>query len=116
MSEQQLSTRDLLVLDLIFDKSRCENVVEDYTQTINDQINARDGDEGNSEEVMLSKSLELEGIQLTEAGKLDEALSKFNESIENAPQRPSIFNNRAQLYRFLEKDDRKHNFLIVVCL
>lgn len=105
MSEQQLCTRDLLVLDLIFDKNQCEKEVNDLKQTVNDEVDAKDDDEGNSNEVLISKKLELEGVRLTEEGKLDEALTKFNESIEIAQHRPSTFNNRAQLYRFLEKDD-----------
>lgn len=105
MSEQQLSTRDLNVLDLIFDKSQCESDVNELKLTVNDEIDAKDEDEGHTDEVLASKKLELEGIQLTEAGKFDQALIKFNESIDLAAYRPSIFNNRAQLYRFLDKDN-----------
>lgn len=106
MSEQQqLCDRDLLILDLIFDKNLCENEVNALNESVNDEVDAKDEDEGNSDEVLSSKKLELEGVQLSEAGKLEEALIKFNESIKIAPSRPSTFNNRAQLYRFLEKDD-----------
>lgn len=52
-----------------------------------------------------SKLFEIEGIKLAEQEKYDEALQQFNESIKMAPHRPSAWNNRAQAYRLIEKDD-----------
>lgn len=103
MSEEQLSARDLSILNLIFDPTQLKT--EDFKQPVIDESDAKDKDEGSSECILLSKRLELEGVNLTEEGKLDEALVKLVEAISIAPQRPSPHNNRAQLYRFLEKDD-----------
>jgi len=105
MSEKELCARDLSILDLLFDPSQGENNVKDLSRPINDDVDAKDHDEGSSEEIVKSKTLELEGVNLSEAGKLDEALVKFNEAILIATSRPSPYNNRAQLYRFLKKDD-----------
>jgi hypothetical protein len=107
MSQRQLSARDSSILDLIFDPSQCEKEVKEVTIPVNDEVDQKDKHEGDSTEVLRSKSLEVEGVKLTEAGKLDDALRKFNESVEIASQRPSPYNNRAQLYRFMEKDERK---------
>lgn len=105
--EQQLCVRDLSVLNLLFDSSFGENKVQDLKLTSSDDVDVKDEDEGSSEEIIKSKQLELEGVKLTEDGKFEEALLKFNESLALAVHRPSIYNNRAQLYRFLQKDDRK---------
>ena len=107
MSEEKLCERDLSILNLIFDKTQCEKKVNDFEQPVIDKSNAKDKDEGNSEAVQSSKRYELEGVTLTEKGKFDEALMKFNESISIATERPSPYNNRAQLYRFLKKDNCK---------
>jgi hypothetical protein len=110
MANKELCDRDLSILDLIFDQKQCEKDVKDFTRPVIDEIDAKDEDEGNSVETLRSKALEVEGVKLAEAGKLEEALEKLNESIEKAKDRPSPFNNRAQLYRFLEKDDCRKFF------
>lgn len=107
MSEKNLCARDLSVLDLLFDQAQCEKTESDVITPINDEVDVKDAEEENSDDVLRSKGLELEGVKLTEAGKMDEALQKFNEAIGIAQHRPSPYNNRAQLYRFLEKDDCK---------
>lgn len=107
MSERQLSARDSSILDLIFDPSQCEKEVKESVQPVNDEIDLKDKHEGDSADILKSKTLEVEGVKLTEAGKLDDALRNFTESIAVATHRPSPYNNRAQLYRFMEKDDRK---------
>lgn len=107
MTEKELCARDLSILDLLFDASQREKDVNDYTQPVVDEIDVKDGNEEGSAEVLKSKKLELEAVTLTEAGSLNEALVKFNESIQVASNRPSPYNNRAQLYRFMEKDDCK---------
>lgn len=101
MSGKELCARDLSILDLIFDTNQFEK------EPIKDDIEAKDQEEKDCDEIVKSKALEVEGVQLTEAGNLDEALQKFNESIKIAELRPSPYNNRAQLYRFLKKDDCK---------
>lgn len=106
--EHRLSVRDLSVLNLLFDSSHVEIEAQDVkSHSAFDDVDVKDEDEELSSEVLESKQLELEGVKFTEAGKFDEALSKFNEAIAVATDRPSIYNNRAQLYRFLQKDDRK---------
>lgn len=108
MSNKELCERDLSILNLIFDKSQCEKDENNFKSVVNDEIEVKDQNEGDSDEVLSSKTLEIEGVKLTEAGKFQEALEKFKESIEVAENRPSPYNNRAQLYRFMEKDDREN--------
>ncbi|CAG9806136.1 unnamed protein product [Chironomus riparius] len=103
---KEISARDLQILDLLFDQSKSEDLVRNCTQPIHDDINIKDDDEEITEEITSSKKYEIEGVVLAEAAKFDEALEKFNKAIEAAPNRPSPYNNRAQLFRFL-KDDEK---------
>lgn len=107
--DKELCDRDLSILELLFDKSeKFEDVkLEDYNKPIRDEIDVADDDEGNSEEILKSKDYEMKGVKLTEVGKFEQALVKFNEAICCAPKRPSPYNNRAQLYRFLKEDQCK---------
>lgn len=107
--EKELCARDLSILELLFDKSKTPVDLSDenYCEPIRDKTNAVDCDEENSEEVLQSKKLELEGIELTETAKFDKAAEKFDEAIKIAPKRPSPYNNRAQLRRFLKEDECK---------
>lgn len=52
-----------------------------------------------------SKELCLQGVQLAEANKLDEALEYLNKGIEVAPERAPGYNDRAQLFRLMKRDD-----------
>lgn len=104
MSEANLCARDLLILDFLFDPSQREKSAIDIEQQTSDEVDVIYDEEEKSDVILRSKNLELEGVELTEAGKLDEAIGKFDEAIEVSPQRPSPYNNRAQLYRLLEKD------------
>lgn len=113
MTNKELCKRDLSILNLIFDNSQCEMEVK---SVVNDEIEAKDEDERDSSEIIKSKLLEIDGVKLTELGKLEEALNKFNESIKTAEKRPSPYNNRAQLYRLMGKDDCKINFIKKNCL
>lgn len=107
-SEKELSARDLSILNLIFDKSDSETKSPECFQVKTDSANVEDRDEEEStEDILNSKALEVEGIKLTEHGDFVEALEKFNLSIEKSTHRPSPYNNRAQLYRFLNEDDSK---------
>lgn len=103
-SEKALSERDLSILNLIFDPSEVNKKVEDISKPVIDEIEVKDQEEENSKEIIDSKKLEIEGVKLSESGELNDALEKFNEALKIAPNRPSIYNNRAQLYRFMEKD------------
>lgn len=111
-SEKELSVRDLSILDLIFDQSKEAPVnLEDYQQPLRDELDVIDKDEDNSEANLASKNLEIEGVELTEKAQFDGALEKFNAAIEIAPKRPSPYNNRAQLFRFLKKDEREFKLI-----
>lgn len=108
-SEKELCPRDLSILELLFDNSKpsIDLKVENFTEPLRDNVKAIDCDEEKSEEIINSKKLELEGIKLTEQAKFDEASKKFDDAIKIAPNRPSPYNNRAQLRRFLNEDERK---------
>jgi len=104
---KEISARDLQILDLLFDQSKSEDLVKNCTQPIHDDIDIKDDEEEITEQITSSKKYEIEGVVLAEAAKFEEALEKFNKAIEIAPNRPSPYNNRAQLYRFLKNDDSK---------
>ena len=104
---KEISSRDLQILDLLFDQSKSEDLVRNCTQPIHDDINIKDDEEEATDEITSSKKYEIEGVVLAEAAKFDEALEKFNKAIEIAPNRPSPYNNRAQLFRFLKDDESK---------
>lgn len=110
MSAKELCAHDLSILNLIFDQNRSEAVDNDSKRPTSDDVDCRDQNEGNSPEISESKRLEVEGVNCTESGELEVALEKFNRSIEIASRRPSAYNNRAQLYRLLDKDQcESHN-------
>lgn len=106
-SQKELSSRDLEILDLLFDQTKTEDLLKSCTQVIHDDIEVKDDTEENTEEILSSKKLEVEGVGLAESAKFNEALEKFNRAIEIAPCRPSPYNNRAQLNRFLKEDESK---------
>lgn len=110
MSAKELCARDLSILNLLFDENKGESVDNDSKRPVIDDVDCHDQDEGNSPEILQSKRLEVEGVNSTESGELAVALEKFNRSIEIASLRPSAYNNRAQLYRLLDKDQcESHN-------
>lgn len=102
-----LSERDLSILNLIFDPVELGKGVNNLTKPQIDDIELKDQEDESTVEVTKSKRLEIEGVKLTESGELESALVKFQEAALIAPNRPSIYNNRAQLYRFMEKDTRE---------
>ena len=61
--------------------------------------------ESDSVECQKSRQLERDGVQAAEDGKHEEALRLFTEAITTAPQRASPYNNRAQLYRLMHRND-----------
>ncbi|CAH2048399.1 unnamed protein product, partial [Iphiclides podalirius] len=94
-----LSERDKAVLRCIFDP----------TATIGDVV--EDGDNFPDEESEPaspaheeSRMLTLRAMQLAESGKLTEALELMNEAVAAAPERASVYNDRAQLLRLMLKD------------
>ena len=56
-------------------------------------------EEPDSAAVKRSKALEKKAVLSCEEGRLSEALALLTEAVSVAPERPSPFNNRAQVYR-----------------
>ena len=52
-----------------------------------------------------SKSLEAKGIDACQSGMMSDAYSLLTQAIEAAPQRPSCYNNRAQILRLQGRSD-----------
>lgn len=50
--------------------------------------------------MLQAKQLEIDAIKLAENGQLTEAITILNKAIKLAPHRPSLYNNRAQVYQF----------------
>ncbi|CAH0715779.1 unnamed protein product, partial [Brenthis ino] len=95
---ENLSERDRAVLRSIFDPTATiANVFDEGDKFVED--------EDVTEIEKQSKSLGLQGVQLAEAGKLEEALVLLNKSVEVAPERASAYNDRAQLYRLMDRVD-----------
>ena len=61
--------------------------------------------ESDSEESKRSQQLERDGVQAAEAGNHEEALRLLTEAVVTAPQRPSPYNNRAQVYRLMHRKE-----------
>ncbi|XP_050351042.1 tetratricopeptide repeat protein 36 homolog [Nymphalis io] len=95
---ENLSERDRAILRSIFDP----------TATIGDLADDGDKfieDEDTTEKDEDSKALCLRAVNLAEAEKLDEALDLLNKGIEMAPERASGYNDRAQVFRLMKRDD-----------
>ncbi|XP_067648394.1 tetratricopeptide repeat protein 36 homolog [Eurosta solidaginis] len=98
-----LSAHDQQVLDSIFSPLELTSSV---AQAIDPGANAELVDiEIVNAAVHESKSLEVSAIRLTEDGKLSEALQAFEEALNVAPLRASVYNNRAQLLRLAGRDE-----------
>lgn len=66
--------------------------------------------EDKTQEIEKSKNLEVEAVELAEAGNLEGAILTINDAIIIAPQRPSLYNNRAHIYQYQRKFDGKEIF------
>jgi Flp pilus assembly protein TadD len=55
--------------------------------------------EEETDDIKVSKQLELEGVQAAESGDIESALNLFSRAIQNTPERASGYNNRAQALR-----------------
>ncbi|XP_050334599.1 tetratricopeptide repeat protein 36 homolog [Bactrocera neohumeralis] len=98
-----LSAHDQQVLDSIFNPLELTSSV---AQAIGPDAHANLVDvEPDSTAVQQSKALEVRAIKLAEEGKLVEALQYFEQAIEVAPTRASVYNNRAQALRLVGRDD-----------
>ncbi|XP_004925180.1 tetratricopeptide repeat protein 36 isoform X2 [Bombyx mori] len=99
MALDNLSERDRAILRSIFDPTATIGDVADDGDTFAEE------DEDSSEIYLKAKELCAKGVKLAEGGQSEAALKLFNESIELAPDRAAGYNDRAQLYRLLERDD-----------
>ncbi|KAF7280750.1 tetratricopeptide repeat protein 36 homolog [Rhynchophorus ferrugineus] len=52
-----------------------------------------------------TQQIEIEAIRLAECGKLEDALNLINSAIELAPERPSLYNNKAHMLQYLRRFD-----------
>jgi len=50
----------------------------------------------------LSKKLESQAIKLVDLGQLDTALGLFDQAVKEAPVRPAVYNNRAQVTKMIK--------------
>ncbi|XP_054731636.1 tetratricopeptide repeat protein 36 homolog [Anastrepha obliqua] len=98
-----LSAHDQLVLDSIFNPLELTSSV---AQVIQPESRADLVDiEADSAEVHQSKALEVSAIKLAEEGQLSEALQVFEQALNVAPTRASVYNNRAQALRLANRDE-----------
>ncbi|XP_034831722.1 tetratricopeptide repeat protein 36 [Maniola hyperantus] len=95
---ENLSDRDRAVLRSIFDPTATIGDVAD------DGDNFVDDDQDSTETEQQSKALCLQGVQLAEAGKYEEALTLLSKGIEIAPERAAGYNDRGQLFRLMKRD------------
>jgi hypothetical protein len=106
ITKTQLSERDRMVLDSIFNPTGGGSVDEIYTSTSED-TDLCDEDELNTdtEEYKECARLELDAIRAAEDKEYEKGLLLLNESISKFPGRASTWNNRAQVHRFLKNDE-----------
>ncbi|CAG9856450.1 unnamed protein product [Phyllotreta striolata] len=93
----ELTERDNAVLNCIFNPNlpleEAASIADEELQDV----------EVLQEEHEITKKMEIEAVELAENGKLTEALDVINKAIQIAPQRPSLYNNRAHIYQYLRK-------------
>ena len=58
-----------------------------------------------SEEVKMAKECEKRGVKYAEAGDTEAALEMFHSAISASPSWASAYNNRAQAFRLLRRDE-----------
>ncbi|XP_022916998.1 tetratricopeptide repeat protein 36 homolog isoform X1 [Onthophagus taurus] len=102
-----LSHHDKAVLNCIFNPSL--PLTEAYDEELNSTI--QDVEE-ETEEILNAKELEIEAINRAEKGDLENALNILNEALNIAPQKASLYNNRAQIYqlKFMENGNYQNDF------
>ncbi|CAH2096484.1 unnamed protein product [Euphydryas editha] len=101
---ENLSERDRAVLRSIFDPTATIGDVVDDGDSFEDDEDTTDADKK-------SKELCLQGVQLAEANKLDDALEFLNKGIDVAPERAPGYNDRAQLFRLMKRDDGTYGLI-----
>ncbi|XP_062577848.1 tetratricopeptide repeat protein 36-like [Saccostrea cucullata] len=87
-----VSAHDNAVLNRIFNPNLPYGDVVDEEEVENET-------EEETDEIKVSKQLEIEGVQAAESGDIETALNSFSRAIQNTPQRASGYNNRAQALR-----------------
>ncbi|KAG5899039.1 hypothetical protein JTB14_000063 [Gonioctena quinquepunctata] len=97
----KLSEHDNTILNCVFnphlplDVSNASEILEDQEDLI--------------PEIEESRRLEVEAIHLAENGNLNEALNLINKALDITPHRPSLYNNRANIYQYLRKFEDAFN-------
>ncbi|KAI4457140.1 hypothetical protein MML48_8g00008434 [Holotrichia oblita] len=87
----QLSTHDKAILNCIFNPNL--PLTDCYEEELSEEIKGID-----SPDYKQASSFEIEAIQKAENGIFDESLNLFEKAMEIAPNKASLYNNRAQLY------------------
>lgn len=105
LSRDCLSAHDQEVLDSVFNPLQIGGNVS--SEAFNAEI--RDDLQDEKEDQTDAIKCEIQGVQLAEKDLYLEALEKFKKSIEFNPTRPSVYNNRAQVYRLQGNDPGKWN-------
>ncbi|XP_030371990.1 tetratricopeptide repeat protein 36 homolog [Scaptodrosophila lebanonensis] len=99
----KLSAHDRQVLDSIFNPLELTSTCGDVSvpADVTELVDV----EPQTEATKASRELELEAVYLTEQGQLEQALKKFDDALELAPNRASVLNNRAQALRLVKRDE-----------
>lgn len=53
--------------------------------------------------IISSKKMEIQAVTMVEKGNLSEGLNILNQAVEAAPNRPSLYNNRAHVHQYLRR-------------
>ncbi|XP_053676787.1 tetratricopeptide repeat protein 36 homolog [Anopheles nili] len=105
LTKDCLSERDRQVLESILNPSQIggeEYLLQEEEKHLEDVQDVNGADDPRIKE---SIRQEIEAITLAGNGNFTEALDLLGKSIESAPERPAPWNNRAQVYRLLGKEN-----------
>lgn len=109
----KLSQHDQNVLDSIFDpfqtgQSECSiNSNQEYNEELPELPEVENDDDKEA------IKFEVDAIQETEKENYENALRLYAGALNLAPNRASIWNNRAQTYRLMDDDDGLYDFVIL---
>ncbi|KAK9888337.1 hypothetical protein WA026_000592 [Henosepilachna vigintioctopunctata] len=92
----ELSSKDRAILNCVF------NPHLPLDDAFNEKPDLQDEEES-TEEILNAKKLEMEAVILAENAQCDEAIIKLNEAIAIAPNKASLYNNRAHTLQFQGK-------------
>ncbi|KAM8707988.1 hypothetical protein ACLKA7_015025 [Drosophila subpalustris] len=99
----KLSAHDQQVLESIFNPLELSGINGIHNEAIQAEMELVDM-EPETELLQASRELELQAVQLTEQGDLDNALLQFEKALQ-LTERASVFNNRAQTLRLAKRDN-----------